>query len=415
MQSPKPLQICLMTETYYPEVGGGETQTRSLAEGLAGNDIPVFVITRRSNDHFKKVEEYGQVMVHRVGPTGSQHYKKWGLILTTLPVLWRFRQHYDLIYVSGFRILGVPAVLISKLLGKRCVLKADSPGEMSGDFFTAGLARIGLSPRSLFFRPFLAVRNWLLRKADAFVAISTPLEQELREQGVVPDKIRMIPNSVDTDRFRPVSVEEKRHLRQELELPVEAKIAIFTGRLVSYKGLPLLLRVWREIQQAHPDARLLLVGAGGLDIHNCEDELREFVTKYELADSVHFTGAVGNVHEYLQAADIFVFPTEKEAFGISVIEAMACGLPLVATRIGGITDIVRENRDGLLIEAGNSTQLKQALVVLFENAPLAMEFGKKARQATQSRYATGQIVDAHLELFSQQIVGSGLGAGQAAG
>ena len=89
------------------------------------------------------------------------------------------------------------------------------------------------------------------------------------------------------------------------------------------------MRVWLEVQRQHPNVKLLVVGAGGLDIHNCEAELKAYVIANGLQDSVHFTGSVENVHEYLQVADIFVFPTENEAFGISLIEAMACGLPAI--------------------------------------------------------------------------------------
>jgi hypothetical protein len=86
---------------------------------------------------------------------------------------------YDLIFVSGFRVVGVTAVLLAKLLGKKVILKADSLGEMSGDFFTGGLARFGLRPGSLLFRAFLGLRNRILRRADRFVAISSVVADEL--------------------------------------------------------------------------------------------------------------------------------------------------------------------------------------------------------------------------------------------
>ncbi|NIP50544.1 MAG: glycosyltransferase family 4 protein, partial [candidate division Zixibacteria bacterium] len=86
--------------------------------------------------------------------------------------------------------------------------------------------------------------------------------------------------------------------------------AVFTGRLVSYKGLPLLLEVWRKIYDRRQNVTLLLLGTGGLDIHNCETELKAYVEENNLQETVRFTGAVQNVPDYLQAADVFVFPTE---------------------------------------------------------------------------------------------------------
>jgi len=392
-------EICILTETYYPVVGGGETQAQGLAAGLVDNGFAVIVLTRRSDASLGKVERLGNATVYRLPPVGGEHYRKWGLVLTSLPALVRLRRQYDLIFVSGFRLLGVPAVLISRLLGKACILKADSRGEMSGSYFTAGLARLRLRPSSFAFRLFLGVRNTILRRADAFVAISEEMARELVIHGVDPADIHMIPNGVDTKRFHPVTEDEKLKLRRKLGLPVTGKIVSFTGRLVSYKGLPLLLRVWQEIQRKHRDVRLVLVGSGGLDIHNCEAELKAYVDAHSLQDSVRFTGDVHNVYEYLQASDIFAFPTGSEAFGISLIEAMACGLPVISTGVGGLEDILQHRRNGLLVEPGNHRQLYEALECLLADHALAGCLGKAARQTVEDRYSMETVTREYVQLF----------------
>jgi glycosyltransferase involved in cell wall biosynthesis len=117
-----------------------------------------------------------------------------------------------------------------------------------------------------------------------------------------------------------------------LRLPLTDFIVSYTGRLVSYKGLPLLLRVAQEMQQENRKVGFVLIGSGGLDVHNCEAALKEYVTANRLELVVHFAGEVPNVHEYLQASDVFVLPTEDDAFPLALIEAMACGLPVVSTR-----------------------------------------------------------------------------------
>jgi hypothetical protein len=89
------------------------------------------------------------------------------------------------------------------------------------------------------------------------------------------------------------------------------------------------------IVDEYPEACLVLVGEGGGDQQACEEELRRSVAIHNLATSVRFTGAVDNVEDWLRAADIFAFPTHDEAFGLSLVEAMACGLPAVSTRVGG--------------------------------------------------------------------------------
>jgi glycosyltransferase involved in cell wall biosynthesis len=398
------MRICIFTETYYPVMGGGETQANLLAEGLIAGGHSVIVLTRRSEASLKKHERYGNVDVYRLTPTGRGQLKKWGLLLSSIPVLIRLRAQYDLIFVSGYRIIGMAAVLVGKLLRKPVVLKADSQGEMSGEFFDSGLKKIGISHSSFPFSLFLRFRNSILKKADGFSAISPEIASEWTSGGIPSNKVRLIPNAVDTARFIPVDTTQKMRLRQKLGLPQEGNIAIYTGRLVSYKGLPLLLQVWKEICCRHENALLLLAGTGGLDIHNCEAELHEYVVSSNMEKNVQFLGAVNNVEEFLQAADLFAFPTENDAFPSSVVEAMACGLPVIATPVGAIKTIVIHEETGWLIQPKNDQQLFDALHVLLSNRLLASKLGQAASRSVQERYSAITVTGKYSSLF-QELLG----------
>ena len=393
--------ICLLTETYYPVVGGGETQTRLLAEDLVARGFRVIVVTRRSSGTLRKAEPIGGVTVCRTPPAGGGQLKRWIMVFACVPLLLARRRQYDLIYVSGYKALGLTAVVLSRLLGKRCVLKADSNGEMSGAFFDRGRQSLGLASDSALFRVFLTVRNHILRRADRFVAISTEITEELHRHGVQPEAIELVPNSVDTRLFSPVNGSTKSALRRKLLLPADRAIVTFTGRLVSYKGLPLLLRVWDEVQRVHSRAMLLLVGSGGLDIHNCEAELKRLVQAKGLDRSVRFTGDVHNVYEYLQASDIFVFPTEKEAFGISLVEAMACGLPVIATPTGGIKDFLVGGQNGLQVDPGSFTMLYDAIHRLLSDSSLAATLGAAALVTARARYSREVMLARYINLFNR--------------
>jgi glycosyltransferase involved in cell wall biosynthesis len=275
---------------------------------------------------------------------------------------------------------------------------------MSGEFFRKGLRRQGLSPGFLPFRLFLKLRNFVLKKADAFSAIAEEITNELVSANVPARKIHYIPNSVDTRRFYPVSMEQKSVLRKKMSLPETSRIVIYTGRLVSYKGLPLLLRVWQEIQKQHRDARLLLLGSGGLDIHNCEAELRTFVHSNGLEESVRFTGNVQNVPEYLQASDVFAFPTESDAFPSSLVEAMSCGLPVVATPVGAIKTIVKDKENGIIIQPGDFQQLYGALDTLIRDSELAARLGQAAWKKVQDHYSAETVTHQYLSLFQSAVV-----------
>lgn len=397
------MKICIFTETYFPVMGGGETQAQLLAEGLIANGHSVIVLTRRSDAALKKHERYSKVDVYRLAPVGSGQLKKWGLLFSSLPMFIRLRNQYDLIFVSGYRIIGLTAVLVGKLLGRRVVLKADSQGEMSGDFFESGLKKFGVSHKSLLFRWFLRFRNTVLKKAEAFSAISPEIASEWTSNRVPLNKIHQIPNGVDTARFAPVNAEQKSFLREKLNLPQAAIIAIYTGRLVSYKGLPLLLKVWDEIRCRQENGILLLAGTGGLDIHNCEAQLHDYVNSAGLKENVLFLGSIQNIPEYLQAADLFVFPTENDAFPSSLIEAMACGLPIVTTPVGAIKTIVVHQETGLLVQPGNRQQLYEALVAIVSDKTLASRLGQAGRRIVQERYSAGSMMRKYLSLFESTL------------
>jgi glycosyltransferase involved in cell wall biosynthesis len=361
----------------------------------------VILLTRRSDASLKQIEQMGEVTVYRLPPVGSGQLKKWGLILTSLPMLIKLRRQYDLVFVSGFRIVGVTAVLVTKLLGKRCVLKADSQGEMSGDFFIDGLKKFGIQRTWLPFKLFLGLRNRILKQANAFTAISDDIAAEFTNARIKAEDVYMIPNSVDTSRFSPVSQDRKVALRRTLGLAQNDKIVVYTGRLVSYKGLPLLLEVWKSLRAHHSDVTLVLVGTGGLDIHNCEAELKAYVEAHRLQGSVHFTGSVQNVHEYLQAADIFAFPTENDAFPSSLVEAMTCRLPVITTPVGAIKTIVTHDKNGLMVQPGHFHQLYEALETLLHDAELAARLGQAGWHTVQENYSADMVTQKYASLFRQ--------------
>jgi glycosyltransferase involved in cell wall biosynthesis len=313
-------------------------------------------------------------------------------------LLWR---RYDLVLVSGFRLLGIPALLARLVTRKPTVLKADSSGELSGEYFRAGLARSGLALDSWPARQFVRLRNALLRRANAFVALSEEMAQELIEHGVPVARVYRIANGVDTELFQPATDSERTALRQRLGQPM-GPVVIYTGRLVSYKGIVGLVRAWRNVRRLVPAATLVLAGEGGNDIHACEQELRDLVdTDRDLSASVRFTGAVNNVHDWLRAADLFVFPTENEAFGLSLVEAMACGLPAVTTWVGGLRDFVVPNVNALVVPCRDESALGEALQTLLNNSERAHELGRAARQTVLNLFSADVVADAYVAMFRQ--------------
>ena len=401
LESVNPPRVCILLESYFPVVGGMETAAIHLSDCLSRANIPVFFITRRTSPDLAKRETVNGLTVYRVPPSTKSSRARWFVVFTCLPLLFRKRREYDVIFVPGYRALGISAVIMGKLLGKKSILKAENQGEMSGVFFAGGLKDLKLKPSSRMFRLFMAVRNRILASADAFISLSAEMTQEFLTAGVSPDRIHLIPQPVDAERFHPSTADEKERLREKLGLPGSDLIVIFTGRLVTYKGLMVLTAAWEKICASRRDVRLLVVGAGGVDLYNCEAELKEYVRSHHLADRVVFTGAVRNVDEYLKASDIYAFPTENEGFPLAVLEAMACGLPVVSTPVGGIKDILVDGQNGLVVKPRNEQELREAIDRLLSDGVLRQRLGEAGRHTAVKNYTREIISDQYLALFNQ--------------
>jgi glycosyltransferase involved in cell wall biosynthesis len=380
-----------------------ERQMETLARGLAELDVHTTVVTLQNRTGLAEHECVSGYDIHRIAPGAG----RWAACRPVFRQLGRLRDAYDLILVDGFRTLGMPAVLRGLMHHKLVVLRAENNGELSGAFFNAGLQRLGLTSRSLPVRPLNTARQALLGRADHFIAISASIKEEFLRQGIPAERITVIPNSVDVQRFRPPEITERSALRQRLGLPADAWIVCFTGRLVAWKGPLVLLRAWRALldtltadgeQPGRPRPLLLLLGAGGSDLESCEMEARRFREDACLGDSVRFLGDVGNVEELLRAADAFALPTANDSFAIAVAEAMATGLPVVTTQVAGLADYVVPDVNALVVPPNDARALRDALLRLRRDPALGPRIGAEAVRRIQ-RFSSTRIVARHLQLF----------------
>ena len=393
-------RICLLTEAFFPWVGGGETHALSLCREWVRNGIRVFVLTRRILASYERREELDGLKVVRVGPVGAHRLGKYLMILPALLELVRKRKEYDLIYVCGFRVAGVPAMLASRLLGKPCVLRAEACGELSGGFIwqspDEAVRRVRLKPAV---RLYLWLRNRLLLKASGFLSISREISDEFSAAGVPPERIHLIPNGIDTTLYVPATAARRGELRAQFGLPAEAVIFAYSGKLNKGKGLEMLVRVFSRLAGGNPKAHLLLIGSGGQQFLSCEAALKDFVRASVIERQVTFTGFQTRVHEYLQAADGFVFPSESESFGLALVEAMACELPSFASRIGGILDIVDDGRNGRLIDARDDALWLAAMRDFTADPARTAAQGRRGRETVIERFGIARVAERHLDLF----------------
>ncbi|MEM0965033.1 MAG: glycosyltransferase family 4 protein [Verrucomicrobiota bacterium] len=394
-----PIRVALVVDLFPPIVGGAETHARDIALEMGRIGAEVTVLTRRAREDLAAEERLENgVTVLRVGAPGSPRWGKYRFIPALLREWKKRRSDFDLVYLCGFRVLGWPLARAAARTKTPLVLRAESCGEMSGGFIWDRPG--GGTNRWLkaLFTPLIRIRNRRLIRSGHFLAISSVIEEEYLEEGVSTDQLARIPNGVDLERFCPATSDEKEKLRLALDLP-EGLVFLYSGKLNRGKGLSLLLSSWKEFKNGGGVGTLVLVGSGGGQFLSEEESLRETVVSEGLSHSVRFTGYKRNVEEWLKAADVFVFPSEMESFGLAPLEANACGLPAISTDAGALAETVPDGIAGIRIGSKDKRALTAALKRLSEDSALREDLGKSARKWVEENYSFSNIAKAHLELF----------------
>lgn len=392
---PEP-RVLLLAETYHPVLGGGEKHTRSLALGLAGRGFRVNVITRRSSEDLLLLEVDGGVTIHRVGPPGKGRGKKFAMVPGALRVVRKLARESDVLMNGGTRVLAVPARVA--IYGTRCalVLRPELNGELDGS-----LALWGRKPRSLersITFSAARARNLMLRRTGAVVAISKAIAREAVDAGFPAGKVHLIPHGIDMSEYAPATADQKMVHRRTLGLPGDRLLVTYTGRLIEGKGLETLFEAMRSLADLSA-LHLVLVGSGSGQVISIEEKLRREAETAGLQGRVTFTGRVENVAAYLQASDVFVFPTLDEALGMSAVEAQACGLPAVASRTGGVPDVIEDGVTGILVPPGEPSPLAEGLRKLITDPELRRRLAVEARMRTEQKFALHTTVARYAELF----------------
>jgi glycosyltransferase involved in cell wall biosynthesis len=239
----------------------------------------------------------------------------------------------------------------------------------------------------------------MLRGADRFVAISADIAAEFIAAGYAEDRLIRIPNGVDLQRFQPVSRDTAYELRDQLGLPRKSFLFVYSGRLHRHKGLFTLLDAWRHLMAMEKSGHLVLVGENSPNL-GVETELRQLVSQHLLRDTITFAGHQADVLPWLQAADAFVLPSQREGLSISLLEAMAVGLPAVGTRTSGTVELIRPGGNGFLVDIGDAAGMTRAMGALLRNPREARELGRVAREIVENEFGLAVAADRHLELFS---------------
>jgi glycosyltransferase involved in cell wall biosynthesis len=377
------MRILIINSEYPPVGGGASTASGNIARILAEEGNEVVVLTTRYNQLPKDSLENG-VRVLR-GPSRRSHKERstaweqgWFIVLgalRALPLMFRWRPQITLAFFGAPS--GIIALFLHFTFGVPYIISlrgGDVPGFRSYDFWLY----------HWLITPLLKV---VWSHAEAVVANSQGLRQ-LAMDFYSQVEIGMIPNGVDIHQFK---------LTEHTWQPPHM---VTVGRLVHQKGLDLLFEALSGINQ-HP-WKLTIVGAGPR-----RQILGEMVKKMGIAANVNFVGWKDNeeLPPYYQAASIFVLPSRNEGMPNAMLEAMASGLPVVASDISGNQELVLEGQTGFLVPSESPAELRQALMRLMGDEELCCRMGAAGRKMAESAYSWENTAAKYLEIARRALGG----------
>jgi glycosyltransferase involved in cell wall biosynthesis len=397
-QHPNP-RVLVLTTYFRPVVGGVESNAERLARYLHHDRFAVRVLTKRVTRGLPDVEYLDGVRVERIGPYGQRSSSgKWRVAPALTELLVRERSTYDAVCCIDYRGIGAAAVAARAVTGRPVVLQAQTTGVLSGANVEPALGRFNVDPRGALGRLAKWPPRAIYGRGDAFACISREIEREALDCGVPRDRVHYLPNAIDMTRFRPASAAEKQEIRRQLDLPRDGVVCLFVGRLSREKGLMALMEAWTSIEHA-----TLVVAGPDMDGNpwNVGPEARAFATRHHLDGSIRFVGSTDDVAPLLRAADVVIQPSHFEALGLSAIEALASGVPVVASAVGGLLDFMVDDRNGMLCPAEDPVALAAAIRAIVEDGDLRKRLASGARASVIGAYDEQQVFARFAALLRQ--------------
>jgi len=376
------LKILNIIGKYYPIVGGAEIECHKLSLKLKEKGHDVTVLTSYK-DELPPNEIIDGIPVYR--KIRGWHLHEITYIISVFLLLFKFRKEFDHVICFGLKRYTIPTIIFCRLTRKKVFFRIES-SRKTGDIYLTQQLRIGK-----LILPFLKL-------AHGAIIISNEIEKELLSIRFPQKKITKIPNTVDTNKYFP-------KIKQNGDQPLAIN---FIGRLHQKKGVEILIKAIKKLKDKSLDFRVSIVGDG-----NLRKDLTMLVKDLKLEGTISFTGIQKEPLPFYQQADIIAMPSYAEGLPLVLLEAMACKSSIVATEIGGITDVIIKKdsakiteknfcicENGILVLPGDIEGLSNALEELVNNRQLRKKLSQKAYETILESYDLEKVIRCYLELFT---------------
>jgi len=383
------LRVLLVTGAYFPEFSAGGLQSRAVA-ALLRDRVQFHVLTTATTAALPRHATVDGIDVTRVyvriGSRVSALVASWRMLVALLRVL----PHVDAVHIQGYSSKNIVVMAMCRLFGRPVVVhlqtsKHDEPATVAAQ---GGLA------------------TWAYGSAAAYISVSPGLAARYLEAGLPAGRIREIPNGVDATRFTPASAAARQDARRRLSLPEAGPVILFVGVMSPDKQPHVLFEAWLRMRESGVAATVVFVGASNPELYELGDRIADRLRAAAAAagggGDVRFVMPTSEIADYFRAADVFAMPSAREGLPIVLLEAMACGLPSVASRLPGSTDsMIESGINGILVPPGDVAALADALTQLIGQPERASAMGAAARRTVEGRYTMEHVAEQWLDTYQQ--------------
>lgn len=350
MTPPGRLRALIITGAYFPELSAGGLQSQAAAR-LLGDRLDAVVLTTATDPTLPRRDSVDGRAVSRVCVNVKSRVSRLAALMRLIVEALRLVPRADLVHIQGFSTKNIVVSAVAKLCGRRVVLhlqtaRHDEPPAVKAQGWLAW---------------------WAFRTADLYLSVSPALTAASVAAGLPRERFRHVPNGVDPSRFSIATPDERLALRRQLGLPVGRPIALYVGTFTRDKQPHVLLDAWLTLQ-ADPACASTLVCVGATSPRQFEADaqlaagIRRDADRSGFGDRLVLADPTVRIEDYFRAADVFVLPSAREGLPIVLLEAMACGLPCIASNLPGSTDVMIEDGvNGHLVPPGETEGLGRAL------------------------------------------------------
>ncbi len=382
-------RILITTGIFPPDIGGPASYAMTLGKNTP-KDVSVTVVTYSSKFSYQADKDlpFKVIRVWRKWPKGIRH------LIYFFRVLGLAKKH-DVVFSLNAVSAGLPALITARMRKKRFFVK------IVGDY--AWEIAVNKNKSSLLINDFqdtakkgwikllAKTQRWVCQKADGVIVPSEYLAGMVKKWGVAPDKVHVIYNGVD---FKGSEL-TKEEARKKIGIP--GNLIVSSGRLVPWKGFKMLVKIMPKILEINPFLRLVIIGDGperpllGAMIKNMGLERKVYIVGRKSKEEM----AV-----YFAAADMFVLNSGYEGFSHQILEAMAAGVPVIASAVGGNKEVIEQGRNGFLVKYNDEFNLVEAIKGMHQSSELRDEFAAEGRE-TIIKYSLEKMINKTFELLNE--------------